>query len=33
MKRFGTALDLVSRMLPALLFVAYIDYAAWCAWI
>lgn len=32
MKRFGVAFDLMMTMLPALLFVAFIDYTAWCAW-
>jgi hypothetical protein len=29
---FKLVIDWLPMMLPALLFVAFIDYTAWCAW-
>jgi hypothetical protein len=31
-RRLGIGLDLLFTMLPAALFVGFIDYTAWCAW-
>lgn len=31
-KWLGLACDLLFTMLPAALFIGFIDYTAWCAW-